>query len=199
MPRSRHWRGNAGRDEHWRIRSYRPAADGRALPSASVPMRRCRDTPAACRGPACRGSGNPRGPDRRRSCHWSPPDACASSSSSTQSRPHPSAPRACPTCSIASVASPMKAWMSSVSRLLRRNAAGHEIELQLGVERACGRAVAALDVIGKNLELGLADPLPLSPRAGAPAPSSGHRSSARPAHRDAGPGIRCGPRRRAPP
>ena len=41
-------------------------------------------------------------------------------------------------------------------RLLFRNAAGHQIEFELVVERAGGGAVAALDVVGKDLELRLA-------------------------------------------
>ncbi len=37
----------------------------------------------------------------------------------------------------------------------RRNAARHQIEFELVVERAGGGAVAALDIVGENLQLGL--------------------------------------------
>ena len=54
-----------------------------------------------------------------------------------------------------SIASPRKAWISSASASASRNAARHQIEFQLVVERAGGGAVAALHVVGKDLELRL--------------------------------------------
>ena len=54
-----------------------------------------------------------------------------------------------------SIASPTKAWISSASASVSRNAARHQIEQQVLVERARGRAVAALHVVGEDLQLRL--------------------------------------------
>ena len=60
-----------------------------------------------------------------------------------------------PACSMPSIASPTKACTSSASASIFGNAARHQIELEVLVERARGGAVAALHVVGKNLELRL--------------------------------------------
>ena len=74
----------------------RRAGCDRAPPSASAPRPRCRDRPAACRRPAWRGSGNPRGCGRRRSCRLRPRDAWITSAPSASRRHARSACRAGP-------------------------------------------------------------------------------------------------------
>ena len=60
-----------------------------------------------------------------------------------------------PACSMPSIASPTKAWISSASASFCRNAARPQIEQQVLVERARGRAVAALHVVGEDLQFRL--------------------------------------------
>ena len=67
--------------------------------------------------------------------------------------------------------------------LLGRDAARLEIEQQVLVERAGGGAMAALDVVGKDFELGLVVGLGESPTAAARASPSWRRSSGRAAAR----------------
>ena len=82
-----------------------------------------------------------------------------------------------------SIASPTNDLDQQRLGLRLRNAARHQIELELVVERAGGRAVAALHVVGKDLEFRLVVGLGARPTAAAPASSSGRRSSARAAAR----------------
>ena len=67
--------------------------------------------------------------------------------------------------------------------LLGRNAARHQIELQVLVERAGGRAVAALHVVGEDLQLRLAVGLGLVRQQQRVRHHLARRSSARPAAR----------------
>ena len=152
--RSPHWRDSAARDARWRIRTYRPAGCGRARPSAFAPRRRCRDRPAACHRPALPESENPRGCARRRSCRFSLRDRVMSRSPSQRTVANISASRT-PSCAIVSTASPTNAWISSASACVFGNAARHQIKFQILVERARGRAVAALHVVGKNFQFRL--------------------------------------------
>ena len=54
-----------------------------------------------------------------------------------------------------STASPTKAWISKRAGLDLRNAAGFEVEQQILVDLARGRAVAADHVVGEDLKLRL--------------------------------------------